>query len=72
VLTAADKAVVCPVLIGRGRLVEALDRGIEAMASGHGLAVAVAGEAGIGKSRLVLGGAPRRQRGATLTCRAIL
>jgi DNA-binding CsgD family transcriptional regulator len=48
-----DRPIVCPVLIGREAQVAALDGLIEAAARGAGQALLVAGEAGIGKSRLV-------------------
>src|ERR1700737_1949349 len=44
---------VCPVLIGRTSHLEALLRFIEQACGGHGQAVLIAGEAGVGKSRLV-------------------
>jgi DNA-binding CsgD family transcriptional regulator len=46
-------SVVCPILIGRAPQLAALDRLIEQAGGGHGQAAAVAGEAGMGKSRLV-------------------
>lgn len=49
----AEHVVVCPVLIGREGYLEALDRSLETAASGQGQAILLAGEAGLGKSRLV-------------------
>ncbi len=48
-----DKSVISPVLIGRASAVESLDRALDSARNGKGQAVTVAGEAGIGKSRLV-------------------
>lgn len=48
-----DPTVVCPVLIGRAAQVAALDRVLGQAAGGRGIVVAIAGEAGIGKSRLL-------------------
>jgi len=44
---------VCPVLVGRARELEQADRALEAMRAGAGVLVAVSGEAGVGKSRVV-------------------
>ncbi|HEV7865458.1 MAG TPA: AAA family ATPase, partial [Acidimicrobiia bacterium] len=44
--------VLCPVLIGRGDEIAALDAALSAGAEGHGGAVLLLGEAGVGKSRL--------------------
>src|SRR5712691_8223245 len=44
---------VCPVLIGRTSHLDALLRSMEQACGGHGQAVLIAGEAGVGKSRLV-------------------
>jgi predicted ATPase len=51
--TLFEKPVTCPVLIGRAAYVQALNRWVAEARGGHGQAVLVAGEAGIGKSRLV-------------------
>jgi predicted ATPase len=48
-----DTSLVCPVLIGRALHVEALERLIGQAAAGRGRAALLAGEAGLGKSRLV-------------------
>src|SRR5258708_32286731 len=48
-----NQSVVCPVLIGRSTDCAALFRCIEHTQSGGGQAVALSGEAGIGKSRLI-------------------
>ncbi|HEX9058183.1 MAG TPA: AAA family ATPase [Ktedonobacterales bacterium] len=46
------KPVVCPALIGRGSQLSALHGCVREAASGHGQTILLAGEAGIGKSRL--------------------
>jgi DNA-binding CsgD family transcriptional regulator len=67
------RPVLCPVLVGRddetGRLLVAL----EAARAGHGGTVLLAGDAGLGKSRLVreLAGAARRDGCAVLIGRAV-
>src|SRR5262245_54232105 len=50
---AFDKSVVCPVLIGRASQLESFKHVLSQVRGGDGLTVLVAGEAGIGKSRLV-------------------
>jgi DNA-binding NarL/FixJ family response regulator len=45
-------SVICPVLIGRTPQLDLLDRLIAGVLNGHGQTVLIAGEAGIGKSRL--------------------
>jgi DNA-binding NarL/FixJ family response regulator len=47
-----ELSVICPVLIGRTPQLDLLDRLIAEALSGHGQTVRIAGEAGIGKSRL--------------------
>src|SRR5712691_7065478 len=47
------RSIVCPVLIGRSSLLDTLVLLIEQAHSGHGQTVLIAGEAGIGKSRLL-------------------
>ena len=47
------RQVVSPVLVGREELIERADRHIEAAAAGRGTLLLLAGEAGIGKSRLI-------------------
>ncbi len=51
--TAALRPIVCPVLIGRTSYLEALIRLMEQACSGYGQTVLIAGEAGMGKSRLM-------------------
>src|SRR5688572_13181119 len=48
-----ETSIICPVLIGRTAQLDLLDRAIAQASRGHGQAVLIAGEAGIGKSRLV-------------------
>src|SRR4051812_20246598 len=43
----------CPVLIGRQRELDALDRLVRHVSNGEGQTVLIAGEAGVGKSRLL-------------------
>jgi DNA-binding CsgD family transcriptional regulator len=50
---AASRSLICPVLIGRTEQLQALLHLIEQACVGHGSTVLIAGEAGIGKSRLV-------------------
>jgi len=45
--------VLCPIVVGRDAELEALDGALDDLASGRGACAVVAGEAGIGKSRLV-------------------
>jgi hypothetical protein len=45
--------VTCPVLIGRAAQRDALFKYIDSASSGHGQTALIAGEAGVGKSRLV-------------------
>lgn len=51
--TPADYVVVCPILVGREPALGALDRTVSAVIAGHGQIMAISGEAGLGKSRLV-------------------
>ncbi len=51
--TPADHVVVCPILVGRRPILDAIDRALGATLAGQGQVVAIAGEAGLGKSRLV-------------------
>ncbi len=48
-----DPPILCPTLIGRNAHLERLDRLARAARNGHGSTLLIAGEAGIGKSRLV-------------------
>jgi DNA-binding CsgD family transcriptional regulator/tetratricopeptide (TPR) repeat protein len=47
------KPILCPILIGRGRHLTAFQSCLNDATAGHGQALLVAGEAGIGKSRLI-------------------
>src|SRR5215210_3631436 len=47
-----ETSVICPVLIGRTSQLDLFDRVIAEVSGGHGQTVLIAGEAGIGKSRL--------------------
>ncbi len=58
-----DRPVVCPVLIGRAPHLEALGRYLRQVVEHRGQTLLVAGEAGVGKSRLV---AEARERAAQL------
>src|SRR5215213_4822206 len=51
--TPLDHSVVCPVLVGRAPQVAALRALVDGARQGHGTAVLLVGEAGVGKSRLV-------------------
>jgi DNA-binding CsgD family transcriptional regulator len=57
-----ERSVVCPALIGRAAQLAVLDRLIELSRDGQGQVALIAGEAGVGKSRLV---AEVRARAAT-------
>lgn len=48
-----DRNIVCPVLIGRTAHVASLDEALKHAVAGEGATVLVAGEAGVGKSRLL-------------------
>jgi tetratricopeptide (TPR) repeat protein len=48
-----DRPIVCPVLIGRAPHLETLDRALNRVVSGSGQIVLMAGEPGIGKTRLL-------------------
>jgi predicted ATPase len=48
-----DKPVISPILIGRAREMESLASALATAAQGQGQAILVAGEAGVGKSRLL-------------------
>src|SRR5262245_49736060 len=49
----AESSIVCPVLIGRVAQLNALDRRLELARANQGQVVLIAGEAGVGKSRLL-------------------
>ena len=51
--TVAHRTVVCPVIVGRDDLLALADRRLTEVTAGHGHLLFVAGEAGIGKTRLV-------------------
>jgi DNA-binding NarL/FixJ family response regulator len=51
--TPLDKPIVCPITIGRDPHLAAVDRLLDQLIAGSGQTLLVAGEAGIGKSRLV-------------------
>jgi len=48
-----ETSVICPVLVGRAPQLEALSRLIVQAHNSHGQTALIAGEAGVGKSRLV-------------------
>ncbi|HEU0028912.1 MAG TPA: AAA family ATPase, partial [Ktedonobacterales bacterium] len=48
-----DKPVVCPIVIGRDAEIASLEQALELTLDGRGQTVLIAGEAGIGKSRLI-------------------
>jgi DNA-binding CsgD family transcriptional regulator/Flp pilus assembly protein TadD len=48
-----DHSVVCPILIGHATHIESLQRTIDAARGGQGRTIILAGEAGVGKTRLV-------------------
>ena len=48
-----DKPILCPIMVGRGSYLDVLKHHLDETQSGHGQIVLLAGEAGIGKSRLV-------------------
>jgi DNA-binding CsgD family transcriptional regulator len=52
-ITPLDKSIVCPVLIGRATLLDALKHLVMRAVAGQGQVALIAGEAGMGKSRLV-------------------
>ncbi len=52
-MTTFGQPVICPVLIGRTAPLEALERWLVRAREGHGQTVLIAGEAGVGKSRLL-------------------
>src|SRR4051812_37337420 len=53
-ITMRDTPIVCPVLIGRAAQLATLERLIAEVRQSRGQVVLISGEAGIGKSRLVL------------------
>lgn len=52
---ALSSTLTCPMLIGRAREVQQLDQALPAARAGLGHGVLIAGEAGVGKSRLLAG-----------------
>lgn len=48
-----DKPILCPIIVGRASYLELLKQYLDETQSGHGQIILLAGEAGIGKSRLV-------------------
>src|SRR5690242_4041143 len=48
-----DRPTVCPMLVGRGPFLAALDAHVAAARASRGAALVIMGEAGVGKSRLV-------------------
>ena len=52
-VASAEQAVVCPVLIGREDFLGPVSRALEGVREGAGHTVAISGEAGIGKSRMI-------------------
>ena len=67
------RELLCPVLVGRDQEWQELRRALDRLAEGHGSTVVVAGEAGVGKSRLLREAAEEGvRRGAlVLTGRAV-
>ena len=55
-------ALVCPLIIGRDRELGAIERCLEFAAHGSGQVITIAGEAGIGKSRVAREVAARAER----------
>ncbi len=49
----ADASLICPVIVGRRRHIDSLGRLLVDVTAGSGTTIAISGEAGIGKSRLV-------------------
>lgn len=52
-MSAAPRAVRCPLLIGRDDLLDLVDRRLDDVAAGHGQFLLLAGQAGIGKTRFL-------------------
>src|SRR5919198_416190 len=52
-LAPLDRPIVCPITVGREPHLAALDRLLDQLVAGQGQTLLTAGEAGIGKSRLV-------------------
>lgn len=51
--SALETSITCPILIGRDQCVSRFERAFASVIAGEGLTLTVAGEAGVGKSRLV-------------------
>ena len=62
----ATRTLVCPILVGRDDLLDLADRRIREVATGQGRLLLLAGEAGVGKTRL-LGAIERRAAAAGFT-----
>jgi DNA-binding CsgD family transcriptional regulator len=60
-VTVLDQPIVCPIVVGRDAALDALGRWLDRARTGIGQAALIAGEAGIGKSRLVAEARARRQ-----------
>ena len=52
-LVEGTRTLVCPILVGRDDLLDLTDRRIREVATGQGRLLLLAGEAGVGKSRLL-------------------
>jgi len=66
-MTSLDKSVICPALIGRDPQLKTIDHLLVQIGQGHGQTLLLAGEAGVGKSRLVAESKARAaRRGWTL------
>lgn len=61
-----DQPVVCPIVVGRDAALETLDRWLDLARAGRGQTALIAGEAGIGKSRLAAEARARAQRDGLL------
>src|SRR5438874_12362527 len=53
VVSSSAQPLLCPILIGRASSVAILDDALENVRGGNGRCILIAGEAGVGKSRLV-------------------
>lgn len=57
-----EKPVVCPIVIGRDDEIAALEQALRQTLEGHGQTILIAGEAGVGKSRLIAATRARADR----------